>query len=52
VLASLELLPLHSDELASRTGLGHADLATALLTLTVENVVVEGPEGFFRRART
>jgi DNA processing protein len=51
VLASLDMLPLHSDELASRTGLGPAALATALLTLTVENVVVEGPDGFFRRAR-
>jgi DNA processing protein len=51
VLASLDVRPLHSDELASRTGLGPAALATALLTLTVENVVVEGPEGFFRRAR-
>ncbi len=39
----------HIDEIASKSGLCIAALATALLTLALENVVVEGPEGFFRR---
>ena len=45
-----ESMPLHIDELISRTGLPAAAVSTALLTLALENVLVEGPNGFFRRA--
>lgn len=40
---------LHVDQIASRTGLTTHAVAVALLTLSLENVVVEGPSGFFRR---
>jgi DNA processing protein len=40
----------HLDEIAARSGLSVPVVATALLTLALENVVVEGPEGFFSRA--
>ena len=42
--------PKHQDELAAFAGLSAKAAATALLTLALENVVVEGPGGFFRRA--
>ena len=42
--------PKHADELAAAAGLGAGAAATALLTLALENVLVEGPGGFFRRA--
>jgi DNA processing protein len=41
--------PLHLDAIASTAGLPAATAAVALLTLALENVVVEGPPGFFRR---
>ena len=41
--------PRHCDEIASRAGLPARTLSTLLLTLALENVVVEGPDGFFRR---
>jgi DNA processing protein len=41
--------PRHLDDLAARAGLGPQAIQTALLTLALENVVVEGPGGFFRR---
>jgi len=41
--------PKHVDELASLAGVLAPSAATALLTLTLEDVVVEGPPGFFRR---
>jgi DNA processing protein len=41
--------PLHLDEIASRAGIPARAAASALLTLALENVVVEGPPGFFRR---
>jgi DNA processing protein len=41
---------LHVDEIAARSGLPAHLTATALLTLALEDVVVEGPAGFFRRA--
>jgi predicted Rossmann fold nucleotide-binding protein DprA/Smf involved in DNA uptake len=37
------------DEIASRAGLPASALGTLLLTLALEDVVVEGPDGFFRR---
>jgi DNA processing protein len=41
--------PSHVDEMVRRTGLGVGRTITALLTLSAKNVVVEGPQGFFRR---
>jgi DNA processing protein len=41
--------PLHLDEIATRAHLSPQAAAAALLTLALENVVVEGPPGFFRR---
>ena len=41
----------HIDEIASDARVCARDAATGLLTLALENVVVEGPEGFFRRAK-
>ncbi len=43
--------PQHIDEIASHARVCARDAATGLLTLALENVVVEGPEGFFRRAK-
>jgi len=45
-------MPRHLEEIAYRAGLPLPTLATLLLTLALENVVVEGPHGFFRRAST
>lgn len=42
--------PAHLDEVVAKSHLGAQVVATALLTLALENVVVEGPSGFFRRA--
>ena len=39
----------HVDEIVDRTGLLPPSVATALLTLSLKDVVVEGPDGFFRR---
>ncbi len=41
--------PIHIDKITEWTGLAAASTATALLTLSLKNVVVEGPDGFFRR---
>jgi predicted Rossmann fold nucleotide-binding protein DprA/Smf involved in DNA uptake len=41
--------PKHGDELAAAAGLSAGAAATALLTLALENVLVEGPGGFYRR---
>ncbi|HEX8794861.1 MAG TPA: DNA-processing protein DprA [Polyangiaceae bacterium] len=41
--------PLHLDEIAARAHLSPQAATAALLTLALENVVVEGPPGFFRR---
>jgi DNA processing protein len=45
-----ETTPVHADELIARTSLPAGVVSTALLTLVLENVLVEGPAGFFRRA--
>ena len=42
--------PMHLDEVVAKSHLGAQVVATALLTLALENVVVEGPSGFFRGA--
>jgi DNA processing protein len=44
--------PLHLDEVAHLAGVAVQVAAAALLTLVLENVVVEGPPGFFRRRDT
>ncbi len=41
--------PQHVDEIAHSVGIRPGQAATLLLTLALENVVVEGPSGFFRR---
>jgi DNA processing protein len=50
VLSALTGAPLHLDEVAARSHLAAQVAATALLTLALENVVVEGPAGFYCRA--
>jgi len=49
VLKGLSVTPKHTDEVALHVGLDAPTVTTALLTLALENVVVEGPGGFFRR---
>jgi DNA processing protein len=39
----------HADEVVARTGLHTGAIHTALLTLSLKDVVVEGPDGFYRR---
>jgi DNA processing protein len=41
--------PLHVDQIADRAALPAGSTVTALLTLSLKDVVVEGPGGFFRR---
>ncbi|MCL2451173.1 MAG: DNA-protecting protein DprA [Polyangiaceae bacterium] len=48
-LRSLALTPLHLDVVSTKSHLSTQETAAALLTLALENVVVEGPPGFFRR---
>jgi DNA processing protein len=49
VLSALSHAPLHLDAIAVRANRAAHETAAALLTLALENVVVEGPPGFFRR---
>lgn len=49
VLSALGPRPRHLDDLEALSGLPLTELQTALLTLTLENVVEEGPLGFFSR---
>lgn len=49
LLGALDTKPRHRDELAESVGMSVAELSSALLTLTLENVVEEGPLGFFSR---
>jgi predicted Rossmann fold nucleotide-binding protein DprA/Smf involved in DNA uptake len=49
VLRALSHAPLHLDTIAVRADLAAHEAAVALLTLALENVVVEGPQGFFCR---
>lgn len=44
--------PRHMDQIVEATGLPVPPAATALLTLALKDVVVEGPNGFFRRRST
>jgi DNA processing protein len=50
VLRSLSDVPCHMDAIVARANESVQAVAGALLTLALENVVVEGPPGFFRRA--
>ena len=50
VLAAIGPRPIHVDEACERAGLPLPAVTGALLTLTLQAVVVEGPAGFFRRA--
>jgi DNA processing protein len=49
VLAALSTAPLHLDVICGRAKLSPQAVAAALLTLALENVVVESPPGFFCR---
>jgi DNA processing protein len=49
VLAAISTEPLHADAISASAGLSPQATTAALLTLALENVVVEGPPGFFRR---
>ncbi len=49
VLAAISTAPLHADAISTTAGLSPQATTAALLTLALENVVVEGPPGFFRR---
>ncbi len=48
VLAALDAVPRHTDEVVVRCGLPYPEVMTALLTLALDDVLVEGPEGSFR----
>lgn len=49
VISALSEQPQHVDEVIARTGLRASSAITALLTLSLKDVVVEGPDGFYRR---
>jgi predicted Rossmann fold nucleotide-binding protein DprA/Smf involved in DNA uptake len=49
VLGAISHVPLHLDAIATRSRQSVQATAAALLTLALENVVVESPPGFFRR---
>ena len=49
VLEATSSVPLHLDEIALRAQSPAPAVLASLLTLALENVVVEGPPGFFRR---
>jgi DNA processing protein len=49
VFRSLSTRPLHLDAVSTKSHLSAQETAAALLTLALENVVVEDPPGFFRR---
>ncbi|MEZ4312350.1 MAG: DNA-processing protein DprA [Polyangiaceae bacterium] len=48
VLAAIGETPRHTDDLCERTALPAGAVAAALLTLTLQAVVVEAPAGFYR----
>jgi DNA processing protein len=48
-LAAISTIPLHRDMIAAKAGLDASAVGVVLLTLALENVVVEDPPGFFRR---
>lgn len=52
VVQSLRNDPIHLDDLSEATSLPIGRVSSALLTLALDNVVVEGPAGCFRRNST
>jgi DNA processing protein len=52
VLSNLSLVPMHLDEILEMAQLNVSSAITALLTLSMKDVVVEGPDGFYRRKST
>jgi DNA processing protein len=51
ILDAISHVPLHTDSIALRAGESGQTTTAALLTLALEDVVVEGPPGFFRRRK-
>jgi DNA processing protein len=51
VLETISQRPLHIDAIVARVSQSAQAVTAALLTLALENVVVEGPPGLFRRRR-
>lgn len=49
IFSKLSTTVQHADDLIARTGLSTSATLTALLTLSLKDVVVEGPDGFYRR---
>jgi DNA processing protein len=49
VLGAISAAPRHADAISTSAGESPQATTAALLTLALENVVVEGPPGFFRR---
>ncbi len=49
VFSVLSLAPTDQEEIVAQTALPPSSTLTALLTLSLKDVVVEGPDGFFRR---
>jgi DNA processing protein len=49
VLEMTEMVPVHLDDLCVRSGLSAPVVQEALLTLTLQAVLVEGPSGWYRR---
>ena len=49
VLDAVSTSPRHADAISTSAGMSPQATTAALLTLALENVVVEGPPGFFRR---
>jgi DNA processing protein len=49
VFEAIQDMPMHADDLCDRTALPFSTVTAALLTLTLQAVVVEAPAGFYRR---
>lgn len=49
VFSKLSIAPTQTDAIVELAGLPTSSTLTALLTLSLKDVVVEGPDGFFRR---
>jgi DNA processing protein len=52
VFSAISQAPMHLDAIVEKAAVGTSATVTALLTLSLKNVVVEGPDGFFRRRVT
>lgn len=49
IISVISHVPKHREILAEKAGLPIGSASTALLTLSLKDVVVEGPDGFYRR---